>query len=162
MEELVRKLSGEAHPSIDSKDSKSRESWRKDLNVLVQDIKSWLTAGVNAGVFFVTDLEIELDEDDYDRYQVPGLEIRLLTRDSRKIQVLPRGLAVVGIAVFGGAQRITGSQGRVDLVCGPARAILLRMRDDASTTRWTLVRSVGEPRDLTSDTFAEVLNELIG
>jgi len=56
-------------------------------------------------------------------------------------------------------RRIVGAHGRVDLACGAAWTILVRMREP--DTSWRLILSDGKMAPLTEDAFSEALSELL-
>ena len=160
MEDLVRRLEGaKGGPrTVDQHRAEQLQSWTSDLARLMSDVRAWLQPGEEAGVFFISLLEVELFEDDYGQYEVPALSVKILSEPDREVRIIPAGLRVKGI-VTSGRRRITGVSGRVDLVSGPARAILLRFVNGG--TRWELTSDKTEPEPFTSDALARVLAELV-
>jgi len=97
-----------------------------DLRRLFDQIREWLAPG--SGSLVIAEHEIEIAEEDLGPYRVPAMTIRVRTGHPRTVHVEPKGMRVVGV-VGVGERRLLGASGRVDLTCGPSRAILLRFLD---------------------------------
>lgn len=152
MEELVRRLQSSTPRTVDEREL---QSWRSDCAALIQDLRSWLGPGVEAGVFFLTDLEVDLDEEDFGPYTLPGLQVQILSPTARSVKVLPRGGRIMGLV----NHEKGNARGRVDLVSGPSRAVLLRFLN--GSTRWMILDRSGHASHLDADTFARVLGDLV-
>jgi hypothetical protein len=143
--------------------TKKRQEWLEDLEKLWAMIAEWLKAGIDEGLVRLEPHTVELNEQDLGTYEAPALNLHFSTDGDRVIKIEPTGMRVVGVIPTPGV-RILGAVGRVDLRCGPARAMLLRR----APGKWQFVgvdrgfRSGDDVVDLTPDTLAEVIEELLG
>lgn len=141
---------------------KSQE-WIEDLEKLWATISEWLKKGVDEGLIRLERRTVELDEEDLGTYEAPALDLHFNADGHRVIKIEPTAMRVVGVIPTPGV-RILGAAGRVDLRCGPARAMLLRR----APGKWQFVGvdrgfSSGDyVVDLTPDSLGEVIGELLG
>lgn len=157
VDNLMQKLRDRPKTVEEHREEKKKE-WIGDVSTLMANITTWLQPLVEAKLATVEQRIVELDEPDTGTYSVPALTINL---GDREVKVEPRAMRIVGV-VRTGKDRIVGSRGAVDLVSGPSRATILR-RSDGS---WQLATVDGWPAeksatDLTADTFADALSELV-
>ncbi len=148
-------------PGVDPWERKKNE-WVDDLENLVATIGDWLAQARDEGLVAIEKKVIELREEDLGPYDVPTLEIHTRTRHPRTVRVLPRGMRIVGIIGAGPSQRTRKSQatGRVDIVSGAARTMLLRAKKGAKTS-WEIVLADGTTSPLDEEGFSASFNELI-
>jgi hypothetical protein len=154
---LLEKLRGEAPgpKTVDEHFEQQKAEWIVDVGALMDQLAGWLSDGEHEGLVRVERRAIELAEEDLGPYEAPALTIHLRTTHPRTVKVEPKGMRVVG-AIVAADRRIIGARGRVDITCGPARAMLLRYAGS-----WKLVTPAGSPVELTEDSFSDVLGELI-
>jgi hypothetical protein len=148
-------------PGVDPWERKKNE-WVDDLEKLVATIEDWLAQARDEGLVAIEKKVIELREEDLGPYDVPTLEIRTRTRHPRTVHVLPRGMRIVGVV---GAEpshraRKASATGRVDLISGASRTILLRAKKGQKTA-WEVVLAGGGTVELDEERFLDAFNELI-
>jgi hypothetical protein len=159
---LFDKLRSQPKPPEEQWKAK-RQEWIEDLEKLWATISEWLEKGADEGLFTLERRTVELDEEDLGTYEAPALDIQLNAGAPRVIKMEPTAMRVVGVIPTPGV-RILGAVGRVDLRCGPARAMLLRR----APGKWQFVGvdrgfSSGDyVVDLTQDSLGEVIDELLG
>jgi hypothetical protein len=152
MQDLIEKLK-ERPRAVEEELDVQRQEWLAALRFLFMEIERWLRPATGAGVLKISRSESEFVEPDLGSYTAPVLRIS----DGRlTVHLEPVGRRVVGIVGAGGT-RFTGLQGRVDLICGPMKVPLVR----TSSNTWKAVPLRGEPRDLTEESFAEILSEVL-
>jgi len=151
-------------PRVDEDDWElKRKDWLQDLEMLFDQVERWLARGIEDGDLKTRRREMELDEPDLGPYRAPALDIYVKRKGSRLIRVEPRGMSIVGVIPRPG-HRVVGAQGRVDWICGPRRAILLR----SGGGKWHFVETdrpftSGEVApELSEDSLADVLGDLFG
>lgn len=151
-------------PRVDEDDWKRKQAdWLRDLRALFDQVERWLDRGVKAGDLQLRHREMELEEPDLGTYQAPALDIYVKRKGSRRIRIEPRGMSIVGLIPRSGL-RVVGAEGRVDWVCGPRRAILMRGQGG----KWHFVETdrpftSGEVApELSEDSLADVLRDLFG
>ncbi|KYF64431.1 hypothetical protein BE11_04455 [Sorangium cellulosum] len=152
MRDLIEKLKERPKTAEEHRDQQKRE-WLRSLDVLFREIEGWLAPAVSAGVLKTARSEIEVVEQDLGAYYAPTLEIR---DDRLTVRLEPVGVRVVGVVAAGGRRHV-GLRGRVDLVCGPIRIPLVR----GTSGVWKALPLRGEPRDLTEESFADILGEVL-
>jgi len=152
MRDLIEKLK-EQPKTVEEHREEQKKEWLGALKKFFTEIEGWLTPAVTAGVLTTARAESEIVEQDFGDYRVPVLEIR---SGGLTVRLDPVGVRVVGVVAAGG-RRLLGLRGRVDLVCGPIRVPLVR---DAAGT-WKAVPMRGEPRDVTEESFSELLGEVL-
>jgi hypothetical protein len=92
-------------------------------------------------------------EPDLGSYIVPVLNIS----DGRlTVRLEPVGARVVAVVDYGDGRNL-GLRGQVNLLCGPIKVPFVR---DRSGT-WQALPLRGKPRDLTEESFAEILLEVL-
>ena len=148
--------------TVEERFEQQKREWIADLGKLMEQLGSWLSKGEAEGLIRIDRRKIELAEEDLGLYEVPALTIHLRTTHPRSIKVEPRGMRIVGVVVEGAKtaarERLTGAEGRVDLVCGAERVTLLRSRQ----RDWKIVDRTGCTSDFTEAAFIETLDDLIG
>jgi hypothetical protein len=157
MENLLKKLQDQPK-TVEEHFAEQKQEWIDDVAALITAMVGWLEPLVDKSLARVERRTVDLDEPDTGAYSVDALTIHL---GDREVKVEPRGMRVVGV-VSTGKSRIIGARGRVDLVCGPSRATILRR----SVRSWQLASADSWPADksavdLTQETFADALAELI-
>lgn len=143
---------------VDEMLHQQQERWREDVKSLMQTLLSWLSEGAQQGLIKVEQRIVEVTEEDLGAYTIEGLKIQLQTAHPRIVQVEPRAMRIAGVVVA--SQRITGASGRVDLICGGARVMLLRM-EGKGPLPWHIVKPDGTMMALSEEAFFDVLDELI-
>lgn len=152
MRSLIEKLK-ERPSTVDEHWDEQKREWQQALGDLFAQIEGWLAPAVSAGVLSVTRSETPIVEQDLGQYTAPTLQIS----DGRlTVRLEPIGGRIAGIVAAGGRRHI-GLRGRVDLICGPIRIPLVR----TSSGAWKALSLRGEPRDLTEESFAEILGEVL-
>ena len=152
MRDLIEKLK-ERPKTVEEHRDEQKKEWLRALDQLFKEIEGWLAPAVNAGVLTTRRSETEITELDFGSYWAPQLEVR---DDRLTVRFEPVGGRVVGAVVAAGKRHI-GLRGRVDLVCGPIRIPLVR----STSGVWKALPLRGEPRDLTEESFAEILGEVL-
>lgn len=152
MRDLIEKLK-ERPKTVEEHRDEQKKEWLRALDQLFKEIEGWLAPAVNAGVLTTRRSETEITELDFGSYWAPQLEVR---DDRLTVRFEPVGGRVVGAVVAGGKRHI-GLRGRVDLVCGPIQIPLVR----STSGVWKALPLRGEPRDLTEESFAEILGEVL-
>jgi hypothetical protein len=152
MHDLIEKLKEQPKTADEHRDAQKKE-WLSAVERLLSDVKSWLEPAEREGVLQTRWSSVEVIEQDLGSYTAQVLEIsaRGLT-----ISLRPVGGRVTGV-VAGSGHRLVGLRGRVDLVCGPIKIPLVR---EAGGT-WKALPLRGEPRELTEESFAEMLGEVL-
>jgi hypothetical protein len=152
MRNLIEKLK-ERPGSVEEHRDEQKKEWKKSLEVLFTEIEGWLAPAVSAGVLTTARSDTTIFEQDLGEYSAPVLQIS----DGRlTVRLEPVGGRVAGVVAAGGRRHI-GLRGRVDLICGPIRIPLVR----GSSGAWKALPLRGEPRDLTEESFAEILGEVL-
>ncbi|MBL9025150.1 MAG: hypothetical protein JNL21_23330 [Myxococcales bacterium] len=159
MEQLLKRLSSERVETVGEALDRKKDEWVDDLRSLLAQLRAWLADGEAAGTVSFREHEIELAEEDLGPYIVPALEIQVRTRHPASVHILPRGMRVLGVVVAG-PTRLVGACGRVDMMCGPSRVILLRFRSEGATS-WKAVLDDGRTEILDKDGFATALSYLL-
>lgn len=152
MHDLIEKLRERPKTVGEHREEQKRE-WLSALDRFFAEIEAWLGPAVREGVLRTSRSETEIIEPDLGDYRAPILEIR---DDRLTVRLEPVGASVTRVVASGGLRHI-GLRGRVDLVCGPIRIPLVR----ASSGAWRALPLRGEPRDLTEESFAEILSEVL-
>jgi hypothetical protein len=152
MRDLIEKLRERPGLAKAPLEQQKRE-WLRAVDELFTEIEAWLGQAVHEGVLTTTRSETAIIEQDLGNYAAPLLEIRA---GGLTVRLEPVGAGVAGIVASGGTRHV-GLRGRVDLVCGPIRIPLVR----TSTGAWRALPLRGEPRDLTEESFAEILGEVL-
>lgn len=140
-----------------------RQKWIDDLEKLWATISHWLKKGVDEGLIRLDRRTVKFDEEDLGTYEAPALHLHFKVNGHRVIKIEPNAMRVVGAIPIPGV-RILGAASRVDLRCGPARAMLLRR----SPGKWQFVgidrgfSSDDYVIDLTPDSLGEAIDELLG
>jgi hypothetical protein len=152
MRGLIEKLR-ERPKTVEEHRDEQRTEWLDALQALFATIEGWLRSAVEAGVLTTSRSSIEVIEQDLGSYQAPVLRIG----DGRvTVRLEPVGGRVAGVVASGSA-RLIGLRGRVDLVCGPIKVPLVRTQSG----EWKVLPLRGEPRDLTEESFSELLSEVL-
>jgi hypothetical protein len=152
MRTLIDKLK-ERPKTVEEDRNEQKREWLSALDQLFRDIEGWVQPAVREGVLKTSRSEVEIDEPDLGSYVAPLLEIRA---GGLLIRLEPVGVRVVGVVASGG-HRLIGLRGRVDLVCGPIKVPLVR----GTGGTWKALPMRGEPCDLTEESFAEILGEVL-
>jgi hypothetical protein len=152
MQELIEKL--KARPQAGEEHRREqRRAWQRALADLFAQLEGWLAPAVTAGVLTTTQTTTTLSEQDLGEYQAPALQI---DDGNLTVRIEPVGGRVANVVSSAG-RRPVGLRGRVDLVCGPIRIPLVR----EATGAWRALPFRGEPRELTEESFAEILREVL-
>jgi hypothetical protein len=130
-----------------------KTEWKQALDNLFKGIESWLEPAIQAGVLKASRSSTDLLEEDLGTYLVPILRI---TDGRATVRIEPIGARVVGVLGHKGV-RLGGLRGRVDLICGPIKIPLVR----TSANVWKALPLRGEPVDLNSESFFELLGEVL-
>jgi hypothetical protein len=152
MHDLIEKLR-ERPTTVEEPPEEQKRAWLRAVDGLFTEIEGWLGQAVDAGVLRTSRAVAEIIEQDLGSYTAPLLEIR---SGGLTVRLEPVGAKVAGVVASGGRRHV-GLRGRVDLVCGPIRIPLVRM----PTGTWRALPLRGEPRDLTEESFAEILGEVL-
>lgn len=157
---LLEQLQQDAGDGTPGALEQDKQTWLGDLRALIARLEGWLQGAEFRDKLHLEHQDWEIAEEDLGAYLVPTLTVVFRTKHPRKVQILPRGMYVVG-GIFsdsdGKEHRLVGASGRVDVVCGPARETLLRfIADDGTTWRW-----LRRNEELDEDGFFEVLRQLI-
>jgi hypothetical protein len=152
MRSLIDKLK-EQPSTVDEQRAEQKEEWLRALDQLLTDIEGWVKPAVSEGVLRTSRSSIGVIEQDLGEYQAPMLEIRAR---GLTLRFEPIGLRVGGVGGAGG-HRLIGLRGRVDLVCGPIKIPLVRMTGGV----WKALPLRGEPHELTEESFAEILGDVL-
>ncbi len=123
-----------------------RQEWIASINELLTQLKGWMATAVGEGLLSVEDTSHDMTEEHLGTYIAPGL--RISTPAGRKVDVRPH------------ARVIIGGLGRVDLVSGPSRSMLIR--DESGD--WKLAARGGpglKTAPLTEETFSETLTWIL-
>ncbi len=152
MRDLIEKLKEQPKPVGEHREEQ-KEEWLDALEKFFTEIEGWLAPAVTDGVLTTARSETEILEQDFGDYQVPVLEIR---SGGLTVRLEPIGVRVVGVVAAGG-RRLLGLRGRVDLVCGPIRVPFVR----GAAGAWKAIPLRGEPRDVTEESFSELLGEVL-
>lgn len=154
MRDLIDKLKERPNlKTVQEHRDEQRAEWLSALNSLFTSIEEWLRPAVEAGVLTTSRSSTEIVEQDLGSYTAPMLQI---TDGSITARLEPVSGRVAGIVASGNV-RLVGMRGRVDLVCGPMRVPLGR----TSSGVWKALPLRGEPRELTEESFAELLGEVL-
>lgn len=152
MNDLIERLK-ERPGTIPEQREEQKKEWLTALEQLFAGIEGWLGPAVSAGVLTTNRSSTDVTEQDLGTYEAPMLHIS----DGRlTVRLQPVGARVVGLVASGG-RRHTGLRGRVDLVCGPIKIPVVR----TSSGVWEALPMRGEPRELTEESFAEILGEVL-
>jgi hypothetical protein len=144
-----------ARPSEEA--AEELQAWLSALEALFAQIEAWLKPVVDAGHITIEKGEAELVEQEFGVYRAPTRILHVIP-ERRVVNILPRGARIVGVMRPGGGAFMTGARGRVDLVCGPNRAVILRDSGGA----WTLAYvDGGDPGTGMSPLDADSLVEAI-
>jgi hypothetical protein len=152
MHDLIEKLK-EQPKTVDEHREEQKREWLSALERLFSDVKGWVEPAEREGVLRTVGSSVEIVEQDLGSYVAPVLEIlaRGLT-----ISLTPIGGRVAGVVAASG-HRLVGLRGRVDLVCGPIKIPLVR----GTGGTWKALPLRGDPRELTEESFAEILGEVL-
>jgi hypothetical protein len=152
MQDLIEKLK-DRPKTVEAHRDEQKQEWKQALDDFFTEIEGWLAPAESAGVLTIARSETTIAEPDFGEYAAPVLHIC----DGRlTVRLEPVGGRVAGVVAAGGKRHL-GLRGRVDLVCGPTRIPLVR---DSSRT-WRALPLRGEPRELTEESFAEILGEVL-
>jgi hypothetical protein len=154
MQELIEKLNKQPQSSEEDLHRRQHE-WLDAVNGLFREIEGWLAPAIAVGALKSQPSEIELDDPDLGKYTAPMKYIAVKQASGPAVRLEPISPGVTGLIVSG--RRLTGLRGRVDLISGPTKIPLVRTQSGI----WKAVPLRGEPRDLTEESFAEMLNELL-
>ncbi len=152
MRSLIDKMKEQPRTVEEGRAEQKQEGLRA-LDQLFTVIERWVKPAVDEGVLGTSRSSVGVFEHDLGTYQAPTLEIRA---GGLTLRFDPIGLRVAGMVASGG-HRLIGLRGRVDLVCGPIKIPLVRGTGGA----WKALPLRGEPRDLTEESFAEILGEVL-
>jgi hypothetical protein len=152
MRHLIDKLK-EQPATVEQWRTEQKQAWLLALDQLFTNIEGWVKPAKDEGVLETSRSTIGIVEQDLGAYQAPALEIRAR---GLTLRFDPIGVRVAGVVASGG-RRLIGLRGRVDLVCGPIRIPLVRGAGGA----WKALPLRGEPRDLTEESFTEILGEVL-
>lgn len=152
MRDLIEKLR-ERPKTVQEYRDEQRTEWLSALNSLYTKVEEWLRPAVEAGVLTTSRSSTEMVEPDLGSYRTPVLHI---SDGSITVRLEPVGGRIAGIVASGNA-RLVGLRGRVDLMCGPVKVPLVR----TSSGVWKALPLRGEPRELTEESFAELLSEVL-
>lgn len=118
--------------------------WIRAVHDLIEMVQGWLRVEREGGLLDLVPKEVVVDEERLGSYRLPALDIKAAGR-------------VVALEPI--ARIIIGGLGRVDLVCGPKRLLLVRN----AQKQWFI--SSHEPRDngheLNEHTFSEALKLML-
>lgn len=142
--DALRQLKAEADSDRSLETIKDR--WIEQVSRLMEQISGWLQPAVQEGLIQVEPLVLQLSEESLDPYECPGLRIR--PPKGPRIDIKPH------------ARFVLGYEGRVDVVSGAKRAMLLQTDPD----KW----SVGEfilnrlkPTELTEEVFWDLFQDML-
>jgi hypothetical protein len=152
MRSLIDKLK-EQPATEDERRRQQKQEWLQALGQLFTDIEGWVKPAVDEGVLRISRSSTEVVEQDLGDYMAPILEIRAR---GLTLRFEPIGIRVVGVGAPGG-HRLIGMRGRVDLICGPIKIPLVRGTEGT----WKALPLRGEPRELTEESFAEILSDVL-
>jgi hypothetical protein len=152
MRDLIEKLKAQPKTVDEHREEQKRE-WLGALEKLFSDIERWVEPAVQEGILRTSRSSVEVVEQELGNYRAPVLEIR---GRGLTIGLHPIAGRIAGV-VAAGDHRLVGLRGRVDLVCGPIKIPLVRTTGDA----WKALPLRGEPRDLSEESFAEILGEVL-
>ncbi|WP_437923234.1 hypothetical protein WMF37_29875 [Sorangium sp. So ce291] len=150
--DLIDKLK-ERPKTVDEYREQQKKEWLDAVEALFADVEAWLRPAEGEKVLSMIRSETEISEQDLGDYRAPVLEIRAGRHTARLEPVGPR---VVGIIASGGRRHL-GLRGRVDLVSGPVRVPLGR----TATGAWKALPSHGEPREVTEESFVQILGAVL-
>jgi hypothetical protein len=126
-------------------DREQRDEWLKAIENLYDQVKSWLKEAKAEGLVDYKEGDTAITESTLGTYDAPVLQLFF---GERILSVRP-----VGRFVF-------AAKGRIDMVLGPNKAILVRDSDGT----WKIM-PVGSAREqllpLTKDTFSEAIEALL-
>lgn len=124
-----------------------KTEWLADLGKLFVRLEDYLR---EYKLLRVEPHPVDLDESALGKYQAPGL--RITSPVGRRVDIVPKGRLIVGAI------------GRVDLLALSLRAMLVRFApgDWKFVTRNPTAQGDASSDDLTAESFAGVLKELLG
>ena len=125
-----------------------KDEWLTELRERMAQFKSWLEADREEGLYTITELEVDIDEERLGKYKAPGLLLK--TPGGRTIEIEPK------------ARVIVGGLGRIDFSSVPNRFRLIQT--EPGKWAFALVPTVGhnEPySELGEESFFEHLYRLI-
>jgi len=152
MHDLIEKLKERPATATSEQLAVQKQEWLNAIKRLFEDIERWIEPAVSEGVLRTSRVETELIEQDLGSYMAPSLHI---TDGRLTVRIEPVGAAVV--SVFAGGKRHVGLRGSVNLVCGPTKIPLARTQSGT----WKAFPMRGEARDVTEESFAEILGEVL-
>ncbi len=146
-EELLKQLGEQKRRDKDEGPEMVAE-WRESLTVLFRQFTQWLAEAVANNLLRVGEVALKIQEERLGEYDAPSLKI-----------VAPNGETV---SITPKARLVLGASGRVDFVCGPRAATLVRK----DRTRWQFAELAPERggwcfEDLTEASFWEKLRYLL-
>jgi len=127
---------------------RQKQEWIAALGKLMAQVRKWLESAEVETLLTVEEVQLELREPGLGAYTAMGLQ--LTTPHGKVIHVIPKGRFVVG------------ASGRVDIECGPKKAVLVQVEPGAwqfaqlaaAQGRWTF-------KDFNEESFWEALNDLL-
>lgn len=133
--------------SSDQDSEQVRSEWIQQVHSLIQQIEQWLKPAREEELIVTELFKVPVAEEFLGApYECPGLRIR--TPKGQRIEIAPH------------ARLVLGYHGRIDLISGPKRAMLLQ----TSPNQWSVGNRVfGKLNltDLTEETFWELIHELL-
>lgn len=146
MKELAKKLEDKKkeEEKIKIDVGKMKSAWLDQLNSFLAEVERWLSPLVEEKLVSLRKKEIDIREELLGRYNAPSLEIQ---GSSWTIILEPIG------------RHIIGAMGRVDILYGPKR-IMIVLRDDG----WKLAKKMDrgfEYKPFNEELFAEIIEELM-
>jgi hypothetical protein len=151
MIDLVNQLNPLRDPRSECRDQ-AVLAWQATLHALFDRIEMWIAPGVEAGLFAFGREQTTFDEEGLGTYQAPTFWIRAL----RSTVWFEADTARPGWAtMMNGHSSLV--RGRARITCGTLRYALYP--DDAG--RWLLRRRHHQPRLLSEELLADVLQELL-
>ena len=144
MKFLLDKKTEEEKSNIDW--AAKRSEWLSDLRTLTAQVKDWLAPAVQKGLLRVQDDEVQIEEQYLGSYAAPSLVIS--GPGASRVKLVPI------------ARLIVGAQGRVDLISGSEKFVLVRTKP----REWgASVPQAKKPTvsALTSDLLFQLLHELM-
>ena len=122
--------------------------WRESLTQLFRKFAEWLAEPVAEDLLAVVEVPVRVQEERLGDYDAPSLKIT--TPRGETIRIAPK------------ARLVLGADGRVDFVCGPKTAVLIRK----DRTRWQFAELAPDRggwsfEDLTDTSFWKKLQYLL-
>jgi len=160
MNSLKEYLEIQADEALRTKEERQQiiEEWTKSIYGLISQVRLWLIDSDPHHILEISTAEHRLREEKLGSYDVPGLVVRL---NSREVKLIPISRYNVGPFLRSGEVRVDHSSGRVDLTEGGRKYKLYRDRLEPAD-HWVVVDDeVYVPRNLTRETFEAAFLDLL-